>query len=57
MEKDELYEILETMTEQLGAETLLENMAMAMNYDDLKANLEFIDRMHDLENFWIAPPP
>lgn len=51
MEKQELYEILETMTEQLGAETLLENMAMAMNYDDLKANLEFIDRMHDLENF------
>ena len=51
MEKEKLYEILETMTEQLGAETLLENMAMAMNYDDLKANLEFIDRMHDLENF------
>ena len=51
MEKEKLYEILETMTEQLGAETLLENMAMAMNYDELKANLKYIDRMHDLENF------
>ena len=51
MDKDELYTILETMTEQLGADVLLENMAMAMNYDELKANLEFIDRMHDLENF------
>ena len=51
MEKDELYEILENMSAQLGADVLLENMAMAMNYDELKANLEFIDRMHDLENF------
>lgn len=57
MEKAELYEIVETMTEQLGADVLLENLVMAMNYDELKANLEFIDRMHDLENFWIAPLP
>ena len=51
MEKEKLYEILETMTEQLGADVLLENMAMAMSYDELKENLEFIDRMHNLENF------
>ena len=51
MEKDELYEILENMSAQLGADVLLENMAMAMNYDELKSNLEFIDRMHDLDNF------
>ena len=51
MEKAKLYEIVETMTEQLGADVLLENLAMAMDYDELKANLEFIDRMHDLENF------
>ena len=51
MEKAELYDIVETMTEQLGADVLLENLVMAMNYDELKANLEFIDRMHDLENF------
>lgn len=51
MEKAELYEIVETMTEQLGADVLLENLIMAMSYDELKANLEFIDRMNDLENF------
>ena len=51
MEKSKLYEIVETMTEQLGADVLLENLAMAMNYDELKENLEFIDRMHDLDNF------
>ena len=57
MEKEKLYEIVETMTEQLGADVLLENLVMAMSYDDLKENLEYIDRMHDLENFWIAPLP
>ena len=51
MEKDELYEILENMSAQLGADVLLENLVMAMSYDDLKENLEYIDRMHDLENF------
>ena len=51
MDKQELYEIVENMTAQLGADVLLENLAIAMNYDELKANLEFIDRMHDLENF------
>ena len=51
MGKAELYEIVETMTEQLGADVLLENLVMAMSYDDLNENLEYIDRMHDLENF------
>ena len=51
MDKQELYTILETMTEQLGIDVLLENLVMAMNYDELKANLEFIDRIHNLENF------
>ena len=51
MEKEKLYEIVEKMSEQLGADVLLENLVMAMNYDELKENLEFIDRMHDLENF------
>ena len=51
MDKQELYEIVEKMTEQLGADVLLENLVMAMSYDELKTNLEFIDRMHDLENF------
>ena len=51
MEKQELYTIVETMTGQLGSEALLENLVMAMSYDELKANLSYIDRMHDLENF------
>ena len=51
MEKQELYEVIANMTEQLGADVLLENLVMAMNYDELKANLQYIDRMHDLENF------
>ena len=51
MDKDKLYEIIDNMSAQLGADVLLENMAMAMNYDELKEILEFIDRMHDLENF------
>ena len=51
MEKEKLYEILENMSAQLGADVLLENLAMAMDYDELKANLQYIDRMHDLENF------
>ena len=51
MEKQELYEILENMSVQLGTDVLLENLAMAMDYDELKANLQYIDRMHDLENF------
>ena len=51
MEKEKLYEIVETMTEQLGTDVLLENLVMAMSYDELKENLEYIDRMHDLENF------
>ena len=52
MDKQELYEIVDNMSAQLGADVLLENMAIAMNYDELKDILEFIDRMHDLENFW-----
>ena len=51
MDKQELYEIVENMTEQLGSDVLLENLVMAMSYDELKANLSYIDRMHDLENF------
>ena len=48
----EIKELLDSnMTEQLGADVLFENLAMAMSYDELKSNLEYIDRMHDLDNF------
>ena len=51
MDKQELYEIVANMTEQLGTDVLLENLVMAMSYDELKANLKYIDRMCDLDNF------
>ena len=51
MDKQELYEIVENMTAQIGADVLLENLVMAMSYDELKANLKYIDRMCDLDNF------
>ena len=51
MDKNELYTIVEKMTEQLGSQELLDSLVMAMSYDELKANLEYIDRMNDLVNF------
>ena len=51
MNKDNLYEIAENMAEQIGAQVLLDELLGAMDFDELKANLEFIDRMHDLNNF------
>ena len=51
MDKDKLYEIVEKMTEQLGTQELLDSLVMAMSSKELQENLEFIDRMHDLDNF------
>ena len=51
MNKENLYEVAEVMMEQLGTETLLTEILQAMDVDELKANLEYIDRMHDLNNF------
>ena len=51
MDKDKLYEIVEKMTEQLGTQGLLDSLVMAMSSKELQENLEYIDRMNDLENF------
>lgn len=51
MDKDKLYEIVEKMTEQLGTQELLDSLVMAMSSKELQENLEYIDRMNDLENF------
>ena len=51
MDKDKLYEIVENMASKLGTQELLDSLVMAMSYDELKANLEYIDRMNDLDNF------
>lgn len=52
MDKQELYEILENMTAQLGADVLLKH---GYGYELWRFKRKFgtyIDRMHDLENFW-----
>ena len=51
MNKETLYEIAEIMADQIGAQALLDELLYAMDIDELKANLEFIDRTHDLNNF------
>ena len=51
MDKDKLYEIVEKMTEQLGTQELLDSLVMAMSSKELQENLEYIDRMNDLDNF------
>ena len=51
MNKENLYEVAEVMMEQLGTGTLLTEILQAMDVDELKVNLEYIDRMHDLNNF------
>ena len=51
MDKDKLYEIVEKMTEQLGAQELLDSLVMAMSSKELQENLEYIDRINDLDNF------
>ena len=51
MDKDKLYKIVEKMTEQLGTQELLDSLVMAMSSKELQENLEYIDRMNDLENF------
>ena len=51
MDKNKLYEILENMETQLGAQELLDSLVMSMSSKELQENLEYIDRMNDLGNF------
>lgn len=51
MDKNELYTIVEKMTNQLGTKELLESLVMAMSSKELQENLEYINRMNDLDNF------
>ena len=51
MTKERLYLVAERISEKIGADTLLNELLGAMDYDELKANLEFIDRMHDTDEF------
>lgn len=51
MKKEELYEKLEQMVEMLGETEVIEALAMAMDLKELQENLEYIDRMNDLDLF------
>ena len=51
MNMNELFEILDTLAEQIGTAELLENLALALSRDELQDCLEYIDRMHDTNIF------
>ena len=51
MDKNKLMDIAENMIEQMGAENLLDELLLAMDVDELRANLEYIDSVNDLYNF------
>lgn len=51
MDKNKLMEIMDEMKEIMGADELLESLALALSSDELQDNLEYIDRMHDLNVF------
>ena len=51
MTKERLYNVADQMSDVLGVETFINDLLQAMDYDELKDNLEYIDRMHDLNNF------
>lgn len=51
MEHDEVWDIFEEMKEMLGAEELVNELALALSTDELEENLRFIDKNHDLGLF------
>lgn len=54
LDKNELLEKMDKMIELMGAETVLEDLALAMSSDELQENLEYIDRMRETDLFnWL----
>lgn len=51
LDKNELIEKMDEMVAIMGAEAVLDNLARAMSSNELQENLEFIDRMQDLDLF------
>lgn len=51
MDKNQLMDIAENMIEQMGEVNLLDELLLAMDVDELRANLEYIDSVNDLYNF------
>ena len=51
MMKNELMNKLDELVEMLGAENAINELAKAMDSNELESNLKFIDRMNDLNLF------
>ena len=51
MNKNELMNKLDELVEMVGAETAINELAKAMDSNELEENLKFIDRMDDLNLF------
>ena len=48
MNREELNSLVDQMVELLGVEETLNEFTKAMSTDELQENLEYIDRMQDL---------
>lgn len=51
LDKNELMEKMDEMVELMGVNAVLEELARAMNSDELQENLEYIDRMNETDLF------
>lgn len=51
LSRSELLDKLEELSEIIGTEELLLNLALAQSTDELHDNLEYIDRMFDTDLF------
>ena len=51
LSKYELIEKMEEMKDAIGSDELLLNLALALSSDELQENLEYIDRMFDINIF------
>ena len=49
--RNELNEVLDTMVEMLGIDTLLQDLANAQDTHELQENLEYISDMWELDLF------
>jgi len=49
MEREDLYYIVDEMTELMGHEQLLDALVRAMSSDELESNLRYIDMVYDLD--------
>ena len=51
MDKNKLYEIIENMTECLGANQLLDALCRSLDSDTLEDHLRYIDRNYETNCF------